>query len=68
MKLKSGQYVRHSRYGWGTILEGDGKRTMVYFRNVGIKEFPTCRVAFALIGARLTKRLPLKTRFRLLGT
>jgi len=26
MKLKTGQYVRHSRYGWGTIMEDDGKR------------------------------------------
>jgi hypothetical protein len=50
MNLKAGQYVRHPRYGWGTIVEGDRKRTMVYFRNVGIKKFPACRAAFALIG------------------
>ena len=56
MKLKTGQYVRHSRYGWGTILEGDGKRTMVYFRNVGIKKFPTCRAAFALIGGQAHRK------------
>ncbi len=50
MKLKAGQYVRHSKYGWGTIMEGDGKRTMVYFRDVGIKKFATSRTAFAVIG------------------
>lgn len=40
MKLKAGQYVRHSKYGWGTIVELEGKRTMVYFRDVGIKSLP----------------------------
>jgi len=56
MKLKAGQYVRRPRYGWGTILEGDGKRTMVYFRNVGIKKFPTCRTVFARIGGQAHKK------------
>jgi len=56
MKLKTGQYVRHSRYGWGTILEGDGKRTMVYFRNVGIKKFATSRTVFDLIGGQAHKK------------
>jgi hypothetical protein len=56
MRLKTGQYVRHSRYGWGTILEGDGKRTMVYFRNVGIKKFATSRTAFTIIGGQAHKK------------
>ena len=56
MKLKTGQYVRHSRYGWGTILEGDGKRTMVYFWNVGIKKFATSRTAFTIIGGQAHKK------------
>jgi len=56
MKLKTGQYVRHSRYGWGTILEDDAKRTMVYFRNVGIRKFATSRAAFALIGGQAHKK------------
>jgi hypothetical protein len=56
MKLKTGQYVRHSRYGWGTILEGDGKRTMVYFRNVGIKKFATSRTTFTIIGGQAHKK------------
>src|SRR6516164_1805821 len=36
----------------------------VYFRNVGIRKFPTCsgRVALIVGQARLTKRLPLKTQ------
>jgi hypothetical protein len=56
MKLKTGQYVRHPRYGWGTILEGDGKRTTVYFRNVGIKKLATSRDMFALIGGQAQKK------------
>ncbi len=56
MKLKFGQYVCHSKYGWGTIVELDGERTMVYFRDVGIKKFATSRTAFALIGGQAHKR------------
>ncbi len=56
MRLKTGQYVRHSKYGWGTILEDDGKRTMVYFRNFGIKKFATSRGTFALTGGQAHKK------------
>ena len=70
MKLKTGQYVRHPRYGWGTILEDDRKMTLVYFRNIGIKKFATSRGTFALIPGEDThqKRPPLKTRRPLLGS
>jgi len=56
MKLKAGQYVRHSRYGWGTILDGDRKSTTVYFRNVGIKKLTTSRDMFTLIGGEGHKK------------
>ena len=56
MKLKAGQYVRHSKYGWGTIVEGDAKRTMVYFRNVGIKRVVTSLSAFAVIGGQAHRK------------
>ena len=56
MKLKARQHVDHPRYGPGTTLEDGGKRTMVYFRNVGIKKFPTCRAAFALIGGQAHRK------------
>ena len=36
MKLKRGQYVRHSKFGWGTVLECDRNLTTVYFHRVGI--------------------------------
>lgn len=56
MRLKIGQYVRHSKYGWGTILEDDGKRTLVYFRNFGIKKIAASRAAFDLIGGQVQKK------------
>jgi hypothetical protein len=56
MKLKRGQYVRHSKYGWGTILECDGHRTMVYFRTVGIKKLATSSNNFAMVGAESPKK------------
>jgi hypothetical protein len=49
MKLKPGQYVRHSQYGWGTILERDGGQTMVYFLTVGVKKFATSLTTFAVV-------------------
>ena len=56
MKLKEGQYVRHSKYGWGTILEHDGSQTMVYFLTVGVKKFVTSLTTFAVI-ARETSQI-----------
>ena len=66
MKLKARQLRPPSRYGWGKILEDEAKRTIVYFRNVGIKKFATSRAAFALIAGQAHKRLPFKPRFRLI--
>lgn len=41
MRLKRGQYVRHSKDGWGTILERSDNQTTVYFRTIGIKRLAT---------------------------
>jgi len=49
MKLKSGQSVRHFRYGWGAVLESDRDQTMVYFHGVGIKKFVTSLATFAVV-------------------
>jgi len=67
MKLKIGEYVRHATDGWGPGLVDDAKRTIVYFRNVGIKKFATSQGTFALIaGERTTRKsLPVKSRFGL---
>ncbi|MGH9355643.1 MAG: hypothetical protein ACRD10_05885 [Terriglobia bacterium] len=56
MKLKFGQYVHHSKYGWGTIMELDGKWTTVYFRNAGIKKLAASPTAFDLIGGEIRKK------------
>jgi len=37
MKLKEGQYVRHSQYGWGTVLDCDNHSTTVIFRSSGLR-------------------------------
>jgi hypothetical protein len=47
MTLKRGQYVRHAKYGWGTIVEHDSRGTMVYFRTVGVKKLPAALALFA---------------------
>jgi phosphosulfolactate synthase (CoM biosynthesis protein A) len=56
MKLKIGQYVRHVKFGWGTILEDDGKGMLVFFRNVGIKKIAITRETFSLIGGQAQKK------------
>ncbi len=52
MKLKSGQSVRHFRYGWGAVLESDRDQTTVYFHTVGIKKFVTSPAIFAVVEDR----------------
>ncbi len=49
MKLKHGQYVRHSKYGWGTILECDGQHTMVYFYRVGVRKLAESEAVFQVV-------------------
>lgn len=56
MKLKTGQYVRHSRFGWGAVLEHDPDQTMVYFRSVGIKKFVTSLVTFDVVEDQASKK------------
>jgi hypothetical protein len=56
MKLKRGQYVRHSKYGWGSILECNRDQTMVYFRTVGVRKFVTSGVIFALVPGEASKK------------
>ena len=49
MKLKAGQYVRHPKYGWGSILECNRDQTMVYFHTVGIIKFATSLATFVVV-------------------
>ncbi|MGH9401327.1 MAG: hypothetical protein ACRD2P_04375 [Terriglobia bacterium] len=56
MKLKTGQYVRHSKYGWGAVVECDRVQTEVYFQSVGIKKFATSLSNFITIQARTPEK------------
>ncbi len=46
MKFKPGQYIRHAKYGCGTIVTRDEERTAVDFDTVGMKLFVTSIAAF----------------------
>jgi len=49
MKLVRGQYVRHSKYGWGTILDCEPGHTTVYFRTVGVRRLPLSEAVFQVV-------------------
>ena len=58
MELKTGQYVRHSKYGWGTVLDYDRYQTVVIFRGIGIKRLQTDSANFAIVADELPKKKP----------
>lgn len=56
MTLKAGQYIRHSKYGNGTIVERDDDRTVVDFDTVGMKKFVTSIAAFEIAEGEAPKK------------
>ncbi|MGH9407155.1 MAG: hypothetical protein ACRD3D_15150 [Terriglobia bacterium] len=48
MTLKTGQYIRHPKYGCGTIVERDENRTVVDFDTAGVKKFVTSIAIFEI--------------------
>ncbi len=48
MNLKPGQYIRHAKYGCGTIVTRDNERTTVDFDTAGMKMFVTAMAAFEM--------------------
>ena len=56
MRLRRGQYVHHSKHGWGTILEDDGNHILVYFHTVGVKRFATSSDNFDMVGGEVVKK------------
>jgi hypothetical protein len=56
MQLKTGQYVRHSKYGWGTVIEYNPAQTLVFFRSVGIKRLATDSANFDSVGSLAPKK------------
>ena len=56
MNLKAGQYIRHSKYGTGTIVERDDDRTTVDFDTAGMKKFVTSLAAFEIAEGEAPKK------------
>ncbi len=56
MTLKSGQYIRHAKYGCGTIVERDDDRTLVDFDTAGLKKFVTSIAVFEIAEGAAPKR------------
>lgn len=46
MPFKVGQYIRHAKYGCGTIVELDDHRATVDFDTAGLKKFVTSLASF----------------------
>ena len=58
MQLKAGQYVRHAKYGWGTVVDYDRHQTLVIFRGIGIKRLETHAANFAAVSGEPPKKKP----------
>ena len=56
MTLKAGQYVRHSKFGWGTIMDHDRQQTLVSFRRIGIKRLEADPATFIAFGGEAPKK------------
>lgn len=56
MNFKPGQYIRHSKYGNGTIVERDEDRTTVDFDSFGVKKFVTSIAAFEVAEGEAPKK------------
>ncbi len=56
MKFKEGQYVRHAKYGWGTVLEKNHHQTMVCFQSVGIRKFRVSQAIFEVVESKSAKK------------
>ena len=66
MNLKTGQYIRHSKYGTGTILERNEDRTTVDFDSAGVHRFVTSLASFEVAEgeAPIKKRRSSKRRVK----
>jgi hypothetical protein len=63
MNFKPGQYIRHAKYGCGTIVARDADRTTVDFDTAGLKLFVTSLAAFeAAEGVAPKKTRPARRR------
>jgi hypothetical protein len=58
VKQTRGQYVRHSIFGWGTIMECDRHHTTVYFYDVGVRKLATSETIFEEAEGQVTVERP----------
>jgi len=56
MAFKTGQYIRHAKYGNGTIVELGVDRTVVDFDTFGTKKFVTSLATFEAAEGEAPKR------------
>jgi hypothetical protein len=64
MNFKAGQYIRHAKYGCGTIVERDEDRTTVDFDTAGVRKFVTSLAAFEVAEGEAPKKKRTTTRRR----
>ena len=64
MNFKAGQYVHHTKYGNGTIVERTEDRTTVDFDTAGVKKFVTSLAAFEIAEGEAPKRRRASSRRR----
>jgi len=65
MNFKAGQYVRHVKYGNGTIIERTEDRTTVDFDTAGLKKFVTSLATFEVAEGEAPKRKRASSRRRI---
>jgi DNA invertase Pin-like site-specific DNA recombinase len=56
MNLKPGQYIRHAKYGCGTVVTCENDRTTVDFDTAGLKIFVSSLAAFEPAEGQAPKR------------
>ncbi|HUI40871.1 MAG TPA: hypothetical protein VL523_02765 [Terriglobia bacterium] len=56
MTFKAGQYVHHTKYGNGIIVERDDDRTTVDFDTAGVKKFVTAIASFEVAQGEAPKK------------
>lgn len=56
MKLTRGQYVRHSKLGWGAILEVDRHHTTVFFHRVGVRKLTVSEAVFKVVEDNVARK------------
>jgi hypothetical protein len=56
MTFKVGQYVRHTKYGNGIIVERDDDRTTVDFDTAGVRKFVTAMASFEIAEGEAPKK------------